>query len=66
MQNEIKLTVGLCFQIDRASAGNVKRTKNEIAADPEEEDDFGYTMSKYITRNCFSIMVMFKRNVKIK
>ncbi|KAG8254400.1 hypothetical protein J6590_008848 [Homalodisca vitripennis] len=30
-------------EISRASAGNVKRTKEEIDADPEEEDDFGYT-----------------------
>ncbi|CAH0550674.1 unnamed protein product [Brassicogethes aeneus] len=33
-------------QIDRASAANVKRTKEEISADPEKEDDFGYTMNK--------------------
>ncbi|KAL0279195.1 UNVERIFIED_CONTAM: hypothetical protein PYX00_000802 [Menopon gallinae] len=35
-------------EIYRASAGNVKRTKEEIAADPEEEDQFGYTTSKFI------------------
>nr|CAD7571370.1 unnamed protein product [Timema californicum] len=29
--------------IDRASAGNVKRTQEEITADPEEEDEYGYT-----------------------
>lgn len=34
------------LQIDRASAGNVKRTKQEIEEDPEQEDDFGYTTSK--------------------
>lgn len=34
------------LQIDRASAANVKRSKEEIASDPEKEDDFGYTMSK--------------------
>ncbi|GLH01326.1 Inactivation-no-after-potential D protein [Gryllus bimaculatus] len=33
-------------EINRASAGNVKRTKEEIEADPEEEDDFGYTKNK--------------------
>ncbi|GJQ66581.1 hypothetical protein Trydic_g4558 [Trypoxylus dichotomus] len=33
-------------EIDRASAANVKRTKEEIAVDPDEEDDFGYTMRK--------------------
>ncbi|XP_054277487.1 multiple PDZ domain protein-like isoform X4 [Macrosteles quadrilineatus] len=33
-------------EISRASAGNVKRTKEEIDADPEEEDDFGYTQNK--------------------
>lgn len=34
------------YEIDRASAGNVRRTKEEIAADPEEDDQFGYTTSK--------------------
>ncbi|XP_071445201.1 inactivation-no-after-potential D protein isoform X3 [Hetaerina americana] len=33
-------------EISRASAGNVKRTKEEIEADPEEEDEFGYTSFK--------------------
>ncbi|PSN48941.1 hypothetical protein C0J52_03469 [Blattella germanica] len=33
-------------EIHRASAGNVKRSKEEIEADPEEEDEFGYTASK--------------------
>jgi len=33
-------------QIYRASAGNVKRSKEEAAADTEEEDEFGYTSSK--------------------
>ncbi|RZC36121.1 uncharacterized protein BDFB_006624, partial [Asbolus verrucosus] len=32
--------------IERASAGNLKRSKEEAAADPEEEDDFGYTTSE--------------------
>lgn len=36
-----------CFQIDRASAGNLKRTKAEVNEDPEDEDDFGYTKSEY-------------------
>ncbi|XP_075985823.1 multiple PDZ domain protein-like isoform X3 [Anticarsia gemmatalis] len=33
-------------EIDRASAAAVKRTKEEKEADPEEEDDFGYTTNK--------------------
>ncbi|XP_063897158.1 uncharacterized protein LOC135118620 [Helicoverpa armigera] len=33
-------------EIDRASAGAVKRSKEEKEADPEEEDDFGYTTNK--------------------
>nr|QDR50999.1 inactivation no afterpotential D [Manduca sexta] len=33
-------------EIDRASAGAIKRTKEEKEADPEEEDDFGYTTNK--------------------
>lgn len=35
------------FKIDRASAGNVKRSKEEIDADPEKENAFGYTKSKH-------------------
>lgn len=35
------------FKIDRASAGNVKRSKEEVEADPEKEDAYGYTTSKY-------------------
>ncbi|CAB3237775.1 unnamed protein product [Arctia plantaginis] len=34
-------------EIDRASAGAVKRSKEEKEADPEEEDDFGYTTSEW-------------------
>lgn len=34
-------------QIDRASAGNVKRSKEEMDADPEKENQFGYTQSKH-------------------
>ncbi|XP_050311280.1 inaD-like protein isoform X2 [Anthonomus grandis grandis] len=33
-------------QIDRASAANVRRSKEEIAADQEKEDEFGYTTNK--------------------
>ncbi|GBP62144.1 InaD-like protein, partial [Eumeta japonica] len=31
------------YHIDRASAGAIKRSKEEKQADPEEEDEFGYT-----------------------
>ncbi|XP_052754392.1 inaD-like protein isoform X3 [Galleria mellonella] len=34
-------------EIDRASAGAVKRSKEEKEADTEEEDDFGYTSSEW-------------------
>ncbi|XP_066905977.1 multiple PDZ domain protein isoform X3 [Halyomorpha halys] len=34
------------IEISRASAGNVKRSKEEIEADPEKEDQFGYTAQK--------------------
>ncbi|XP_025830217.1 inaD-like protein [Agrilus planipennis] len=37
-------------EIDRASAANIKRTKEEIAADTEEEDDFGYTTKKVLKK----------------
>ncbi|XP_065340777.1 multiple PDZ domain protein-like isoform X6 [Cloeon dipterum] len=33
-------------EIMRSSAGNVKRTAEEIAADPEQEDIYGYTINK--------------------
>ncbi|XP_021700002.1 multiple PDZ domain protein isoform X4 [Aedes aegypti] len=34
------------IEIDRASAGNIKRTKEEISLDTDEEDSFGYTARK--------------------
>ncbi|XP_044746782.1 inaD-like protein isoform X2 [Coccinella septempunctata] len=53
-------------QIDRASAGNVKRTKEEIANDPEQEDDFGYTTNKvrkkYANLGHSIIMVQLERS----
>lgn len=33
-------------QIDRASAGAVRRSKADKQADTEEEDEFGYTKSE--------------------
>lgn len=43
-----RLTENVCrLQIMRSSAGNVKRTPAEIADDPEEEDEYGYTNSEY-------------------
>lgn len=41
------------MEIDRASAANVKRSKDEADADPEEEDVFGYTMSKLTEKLSF-------------
>lgn len=40
-----KVVTQLGKEIDRKSAGNVRRSKNEIAADEEAENDFGYTDS---------------------
>lgn len=37
----------------RSSAGNVKRSQAEIDADPEKEDDYGYTSSKFNFVNYF-------------
>lgn len=34
-------------EIDRKSAGNVKRSKEEAQADDEPENEFGYTESMY-------------------
>ncbi|CAO1394236.1 unnamed protein product [Diamesa serratosioi] len=33
-------------EIDRASAGNIRRSKEEVDADPEKENAFGYTQNK--------------------
>lgn len=45
------------FQIDRASAANVRRSNEEIANDTEKEDIFGYTGGKlHMTRNCFEMV----------
>ncbi|XP_069356125.1 multiple PDZ domain protein-like [Maniola hyperantus] len=33
-------------EIDRASAGAIKRSREEKEGDPEQEDDFGYTSNK--------------------
>jgi hypothetical protein len=41
------------FQIDRASAGNMKRSKGEETSDTEPEDEFGYTASKFLRANLF-------------
>lgn len=49
-----KVTTKAGFDIDRKSAGNLKRTKEEAAADPEAENQFGYTDRKHIatSREC--------------
>lgn len=38
-----RVTTKAGYDIDRKSAGNLKRTKEEAAADPEPENNFGYT-----------------------
>lgn len=50
-------------EIDRSSAGNVKRTREEVAADEEQEDEFGYTTSKTLVVLCcrFNSLVCFHR-----
>lgn len=40
-------------EIDRKSAGNVRRSKEEAKADDEPENEFGYTDSKCSTFNHF-------------
>jgi hypothetical protein len=47
----------LCLQIYRASAGNMKRSKEETEADQEDEDEFGYTTSEY--RSCYFMQTVF-------
>ncbi|BES91019.1 PDZ domain (Also known as DHR or GLGF) [Nesidiocoris tenuis] len=44
MEGRTRTAAGV--EISRASAGNVKRSKDEIANDPEKEDQFGYTTNK--------------------
>lgn len=41
-----KITTKAGIDIDRKSAGNLKRSKEEAAADPETENNFGYTDRK--------------------
>ncbi|XP_017774513.1 PREDICTED: uncharacterized protein LOC108561189 isoform X2 [Nicrophorus vespilloides] len=54
-------------EIDRASAANVKRTKEEIDADEEDEDAFGYTFNKvkkkYSNLGHSILMVQLERSV---
>lgn len=40
-----KVVTKLGKEIDRKSAGNVRRSKDESAADDEAENEFGYTDS---------------------
>ncbi|XP_033224780.1 inactivation-no-after-potential D protein-like isoform X2 [Belonocnema kinseyi] len=53
-------------EISRKSAGNVKRSKAEIDADPEEEDEFGYTklkvQKKYSNFGKTILMVRLEKN----
>lgn len=43
-----KVTTKAGYEIDRKSAGNLKRTKEEVAADPDNENNFGYTDRRVI------------------
>ncbi|XP_060849301.1 multiple PDZ domain protein-like isoform X3 [Rhopalosiphum padi] len=44
--NEGRVRIHSGQEIMRSSAGNVKRSKVEIDADPEPEDEYGYTTNK--------------------
>uniref|UniRef100_A0A0C9PHL6 InaD_0 protein n=1 Tax=Fopius arisanus TaxID=64838 RepID=A0A0C9PHL6_9HYME len=48
MEGNIHTKAGM--EISRKSAGNVKRTPAEIAADSEEEDEYGYTAQKILKK----------------
>ncbi|XP_063992170.1 inactivation-no-after-potential D protein isoform X2 [Diachasmimorpha longicaudata] len=48
MEGNIHTKAGM--EISRKSAGNVKRTAAEISADPEEEDEYGYTTLKILKK----------------
>lgn len=41
-----KVVTKLGKEIDRKSAGNIKRSKEEVRADLEPENEYGYTESK--------------------
>ncbi|CAO1414006.1 unnamed protein product [Diamesa hyperborea] len=43
---EGRTTTSQGVEIDRASAGNIRRSKEEVDADPEKENEFGYTQNK--------------------
>lgn len=47
-----KVMTKLGREIDRKSAGNIKRSKEEIAADGETENEFGYTESNFNSTVC--------------
>ncbi|XP_073994431.1 multiple PDZ domain protein-like isoform X3 [Rhodnius prolixus] len=44
LESKIRTAAGI--EISRASAGNVRLSKQEIASDQEQEDQFGYTTNK--------------------
>ncbi|XP_015118833.1 inactivation-no-after-potential D protein [Diachasma alloeum] len=48
MEGNIHTKAGM--EISRKSAGNVKRTAGEITADPEDEDEYGYTALKILKK----------------
>ncbi|CAG9812998.1 unnamed protein product [Phaedon cochleariae] len=52
--------------IDRASAANVRRSKEEIAADNEEEDDFGYTTTSTERTKLLQSFLTKPENVTVK
>lgn len=43
-----KVVTKMGKEIDRKSAGNIKRSKEEVKADLEAENEYGYTESKCI------------------
>lgn len=53
------------LQIMRASAGNVKRTKEEMDADPEQEDEFGYTNSEYLLVLMLHVYLIVKMTILV-
>lgn len=43
-----KVSTKMGKEIDRKSAGNIKRSKEEVKADLEAENEYGYTDSKWL------------------
>lgn len=54
-----RITTKAGKEIDRKSAGNVKRTREECEMDNEAENEFGYTTSKFLSNCCYTQLKIY-------